>query len=271
MGGRGLIGLQGAALAALIVCGAGCAGEATVTTRAPTSAFNTSPLAVDFDPILVDPVVPAEDVHDAADAFVAASGEELLRYVRELTGPEGASDASRLLGPVPKGSAALSRLWFSRTKKVAFVLRTVGQAKAFVVNRGEGDALVPPIAWMSAALTVEGVRPNEVNAWYREMARRVATNGRATGIALAPNSNAIAIIVAVQPVPGDDADVQLVARTRFMHAGTFSAGMWGPALRGVTNVGTRKLNGHAGVSVRDILRGQGILPPPDVEIPGTLL
>ena len=118
-------------------------------------------------------------------------------------------------------------------------------------------------------MNVEGLNPDELKTWYRELGRRLATAGRATSIVLFPNENAMAVIVAVVSAPGNDADVQLVAMTRFMRAGSYAADAWGPKLNGASRVTIKKMNGHAGVSVRDFLRAGGGSAPAPAAAPAT--
>jgi hypothetical protein len=235
----------------------------------PPTPQHTSPLSPNFEPVLVDPTVPPEEIHDDADTFVTADGEAMVKFVAGRVGQENLGEQNRTLLRTrgPRGSTALSRLWFTKVKKTAFVLRSEREARALVVDRAPNDNLVPPLPWMSLVLYVEGPSPTELGDWYRELARRVATAGRATGIVLFANGNAMAVGLEVQPVPGDDADIQIVARTRFMRAGSFTPDAWGPQIGGAGKVGTNKMNGHAGVSVRDILAGGRTAPTPPAGAP----
>jgi hypothetical protein len=207
-------------------------------------------------------------VPDTVTFYVTTDGDALVGYIEQQVGRENLRDADRtmLRTRVPSGRTALSKLWFAHANKVVFVLRSPNEARAVVLPRSEAGHLVPPVSWMSLVLNVAGPPSDELGRWYREMARRIATAGRATGIVQFPNGNAMAVIVGVQPVPGDDADAQLVSVTRFMRAGSFAADAWGPAVSGAKDVTTKKMNGHDGVSIRDLLRSGGTSAPPPTAV-----
>jgi hypothetical protein len=254
-----------ATLASVALGGAGCAPE--VTGPAQTA------LSANFEPTLVIPTVPPEAIHDYADALVTTDGEALVQFVERRVGQDNVDAENRefLRTPGATGTTTLKRIRFANAEKIAFVLRRGPEARALVVDRTEGDNLVVPIPWVALVLNVTGTNPDDLKTWQEEIARRVATAGRATGIVLFPNGNAMAVIVGVESVPGDDADTQLVALARFMKAGSYSPDTWGPKLNGGNDsvVSTRKMNGHAGVSARDILRTGG--SPATPPTPGSTL
>jgi hypothetical protein len=262
-----------AAFALLALWAAACDPQAAAPPQAPTQASLQDPssLSAGFEPALVDPTVPAEDIHDDADILVTTDPEALIQFVDRGVGQDRVDEENRSLlrAPVPDGREVFTRFWFTSSPSVAFVLRTARDARALIMRRTERYTPVPWISWIADVLNVAGPNPDELKPWYQEIGRRLATADRATAIVLFPNGNAMAVIVGVVSAPGNDADVQLVALTRFMRAGSYAAGAWGPALSGATHVTTRKMNGHAGVSVRDFLRAGGPSAPPPAVAPVT--
>ena len=206
---------------------------------------------------------------DAPASYVTRDNDGLVAFIERQVGPENLYAANRamLLTPMRKGQATLTKISFARGNKVAFVLRRPNESRAVVVSRSEAGHLVAPVSWMSLVVDVRGPSSDDLGTWYREMARRVATAGHATGIVQFANGNAVAVMVAVLRVPGDDADAQLAAVTRFMRAGSFSAEAWGPAVGGAARVSTKKMNGHDGVSICDVLRSGGVSSPASSAVP----
>ncbi len=255
----------------MALCAAGCDPQGTAPPQTPSQVSLPDPasLSANFEPALVDPAVPAEDIHDDADVFVTTDVDALINFVEQ--GQESVDEGNRSLlrAPVPNGIEAFTKFWFEKTRRVAFILRNARDARALVITRTGTDNLVPWISWISTVLQVEGSNPDELKTWYRELGRRLATAGRATAIVLFPNGNAMPVIVGVVSAPGNEADVQLVALTRFMPAGSYAADAWGPKLNGATHVTTRKMAGHAGVSVRDFLRAGGGSAPAPAPAPAT--
>lgn len=243
------------------------------TSPSTPSAPQPTPLSANFEPVLVRPTIAAEDVPDAPASYDAVDGDALVGFLDQQIGAKTLHDADRtmLRTPLPSGRAALSKLWFARVNRVVFVLRQHNKARAVLVPRSEDGNLVPPISWLSLVLNVTGPSSDELKAWYREMGRRIGTAGRATGIVQFTNGNAMAVIVAIEAVPGDDADAQLVAMARFMRAGSFVVDAWGPAVGGATDVGTNKMNGHDGISIRDVLRSGGTPASPSPAAPATTI
>jgi hypothetical protein len=70
----------------------------------------------------------------------------------------------------------------------------------------------------------------------------------------------------MQATLGDDSDVQLVARARRLEAGE-AARDWGPKIS-AAKVTTRKMNGHDGISIKDVLfrLGQRQPAPPSLGV-----
>jgi hypothetical protein len=210
-----------------------------------------------FDPALVQPTVAAEDVRDGPDTFSSADSNELIGFLEQQLGADNVPDATRdmLREPVPSGRTAFTRIVPSKATRVAFVFRKTSETHALVISRTEAGNPIPPLSWVARVLSPAGAAQDDVSGWYRELSRRVATAGRATGLVQYDNGNALAVELTLEPVPDDPADIQLVARTHFLRAGSFSADAWGPVLKGATKTGTTKMNGHDGISVRDVLGG----------------
>jgi hypothetical protein len=260
--------LPSLAVALLLPLASAC--EPPSPTRAPIET--AGPVAQLFEPILVTPSVGADGIRDDEDAIRTSSDALLLQFAERRVERERRSRLSEenramLLKPPPPGMSLFVRLWQSTGHIVIFSLRTPTEVRAAAVSRTDDDRLVPSIAWMSLALDVTGPSQEEKAAWYREIARRVATEGKATAIVFHPDGSATALVVAMQATLGDDSDVQLVARARRLEAAE-AARDWGPKLS-AAKVTTRKMNGHDGISIKDVLwrLGQPALPPPGVAAP----
>jgi hypothetical protein len=222
-----------------------------------------------FEPILVSPSVDADDVYDDDTTIDASSNDELIQFVRRRVERErgrlSQESEAKLMHPPEPGRGYFVRLWLDRGHSVVFALRTPQFLRAVVVPRTNDDRLIPSVAWLSRVLSVEGPGKDEKRAWYREILRRVATNGKATAIVLDPSGGATAVIVAIQPTLGDDSDVQLVARARPLDP-SYAGQDWGPKI-GATKVTIGKMNGHEGVSVEDILATLGRPTAPAAPLP----
>jgi hypothetical protein len=244
------------------VSATGCAAQPPPAAPIGTVGPTTAQL---FDPVLVKPDVDGEDVYDDDATIETSNDDELVQFVRRRLERERGrlSEESRttLLHPAEPGRSYFVRLWLERGHSVVFALRTSREVRAIVVPRTNDDRLIPSVAWMSIVLPVEGPDKKEKAAWYREILRRVATKGSATAIVLDPSGGATAVIVAMQPIPGDQSDVQLVARVRPLESGD-AAQDWGPKIA-ATKVAIAKMNGHEGVSIKDVLArvGQPSAPP----------
>ncbi|HEY2516079.1 MAG TPA: hypothetical protein VGI39_34645 [Polyangiaceae bacterium] len=235
--------------------------EPATPPRAPIET--AGPLRQDFDPISISPSIGLDEIHDDDPTIQTSNDDELLHFVeRRLEsdvvrgGRLSAHNRELLLTPPEPGRTVFTRFWHGRGHNVVFSLRTPRDVRAIVVPRTISDRLVPSVAWMSLVFDVEGPSAADKAAWYREIARRVASGGRATGLVRFSNGNAIAVIVALEPTPADDSDVQLVALSRPLQAGTYAGQDWGPQIVG-EGLSVKKMNGHEGVSIKDILRQMG--------------
>ena len=256
------VNVMGASSSWFLVCSLLVALFATGCAAQPPPAApigTVGPTAQLFGPVLVKPAVDAEDVYDDDATIETSNDDELLQFVgRRLERERGRlTEESRttLLHPAEPGRSYFVRLWLERGHSVVFALRTLHEVRAIVVPRTNDDRLIPSVAWMSLVLPVEGPGKEEKAAWYREILRRVATKGSATAIVLDPSGGATAVIAAIQPILGDDKDVQLVARVRRLESG-YAAQDWGPKI-GATKVAIGKMNGHEGVSIKDVLARLG--------------
>jgi hypothetical protein len=54
-----------------------------------------------------------------------------------------------------------------------------------------------------------------------------------------------------------------------MPAGSFAVDAWGPAINGASKITTNKMNGHAGISIRDVLQNALTPAPPPRDTPAT--
>ena len=210
----------------------------------------------DIEPEDVKPSLAAEDVPDDAPTFQSQSDDLLVGFVERRVGREHLDDANRseLRARAAPGTTTFTKLWLSHGHNVVFVLHTPTDVRATVIARTTDGGLVPSVAWVGLALKIDGAAPVDIASWYRELARRVATTGSATGIVLFTKGNATGVRLSIETTPGDEADVQLVARVRFLKDGTFNADAWGPKIQGVERLHTTVMNQHAGVSIKDLLR-----------------
>ncbi|MGH7330073.1 MAG: hypothetical protein ACREJX_17140, partial [Polyangiaceae bacterium] len=102
-----------------------------------------------------------------------------------------------------------------------------------------------------------------VHNWYIAMSQRVATAGKASGIALFPNGNAMGIEIELDhPESGFDT---VAPRLKFLRAGEYNADEWGLRIAGEA-VSIGKMNGHDGISIEDLLREQ-LTPIPRAKSP----
>ncbi|MFO0734320.1 MAG: hypothetical protein U0270_00500 [Labilithrix sp.] len=207
---------------------------------------------LEFEPVLVDPAVGGEAVEDELTTVVTPSDDELVTFVERVTSPEKIAPDSPLRGRRPTDGVEATRIEMRRGTFACFARRTPRDARAAVIRSSSQGQLIPPLRWMAEVVRLPGATDDEARAWYKEMSRRIATTGRATGIARFDNGNAIAILIELRGVaPGD---TELVAKTQFFEANAYSAEAWGPIVRGARSVETRKMNKHRGVSVFDLLR-----------------
>jgi len=218
-----------------------------------------------FDPVLVTPTIPLASIRDETEALVTRDSDELVRFVEKGAGQGVLNDEQRsILRPLrQRREASFSRILFRESKRVLFVMRTAEDGRALFLDTTDDDVLVPTVTLISRVLGVQGGNESERRVWYRELARRVGTARRATGIVVFPNGNAIAVLVGEESVPGNAGDVQIVAVTHFFKAGTYKPDAWGPELHAGGGVRTDKANGHDGVSILDTLKaGRGVPSPP---------
>src|ERR1019366_8190897 len=90
---------------------------------------------------------------------------------------------------------------------------------------------------------------------------RLGTSGRASGIALFDNGNAMGLVLA--ELSSSDGDVAIFAQTKFFKAGAFDENAWGPSVHaGSTGVSTKDASGHAGLNAHDFLKKALEAPAP---------
>ncbi len=216
-----------------------------------------APVAKDFEPAPVTPTIAADAIPEEAEVFVSTSDDAVIRWVEEHAGAALARGSREALAhhPGEPGRYWLSRVGRGGDTKVVFVLRRVSDTRAVIFATSD-DLLVPSVSWVGLALNVRSANGDELKAWQREMARRIATKRRATGIVVFPNGNAQAVILDEQPDERAAGDIQLVARRRFMKAGTFDPNVWGPriAVDNEARVVTSKAGTHDGISVSDMMK-----------------
>lgn len=218
---------------------------------APLAAAAPAPAsAKGLQPVLVEPAIPAEAVATEIATTVTTSQDELISFVERTIG-EGT------LPPVATTSLAERGAWTTRLSLhegtwTCLARRTQADERAAVMRSSKNGFLVVPIAWMAKVVSITGAKDDDARAWYQAMSQRIATAGRATGLARFANGNAEAILLELRPL--DDTDIALVVKTQFMKAGEFTADAWGPVITGAERVRTSRMNGHSGVSIVDLLR-----------------
>lgn len=227
----------------------GCAKPPT--TKAPdiTTPVLVKPVrALDFDPLLVEPA--REAVDDELTTIVTTSDDELIAFVERRTSPETLAADSPLRERRPTNGVQSTRIEMHDV--ACFARRTARDARGAIVRTSSHGFLIPPTTWMAEVVRLPGTTEDDARAWYKAMSQRLATSGRATGIAQFENGNAIAILLELRRVaPGD---TELVAKTQFFKAGDYTVDAWGPVVRNARSVDTRAMNNHKGVSVFDLLR-----------------
>jgi hypothetical protein len=149
---------------------------------------------------------------------------------------------------------------------VESIVTTGAGAAACVVDRSAAGHVVPPVEWLAAVVEAVGADRVATAAWYRELAARLATGGRASGIVLFTNGNGEEVVLDMRVTRG--ADVELIARTTFFKAGRVSVDGWGPKLEGATEVKTTRMESHDGITIQDLL-GQRVKALPSSEAPAS--
>lgn len=185
--------------------------------------------------------------------------DELVSFIDQSAGPDFLPpDVRRELtsGRGPKGDNAIETI-VQRGEQRCFIRLTPRDGRAAVVPRSSRGFLMPSAAWMSAAVELVGGSTDGVQAFYGALGRRLGEAGRASGLARFDNGNAMVIDVELHDL--EEGDVELIARSTFKRAGDYDPKAWEVTLDGATQVKTRSMNKHRGVSVFDMLR---LLPPP---------
>jgi hypothetical protein len=100
-----------AALASTAVGALGCA-ELTPPSASP------APVPGSFEPALVEPTVPAEDVRDHADTLVTRDRDALVQFIELQVVPGQLSEENRALlkAPVERGKARRLKISFARRR-----------------------------------------------------------------------------------------------------------------------------------------------------------
>ena len=226
--------------------------DANTTPASPEPTIGSTPAP--FEPVLGEPVVDGAAVDADIDSITTTSSDELVQFVEHHIPAERArSDSAVLREPIAPTRASFTVIKFVPEKKVAFIRRKTGESNAFFVTKSARGYVIPPIAWLRMVVDLRAVPPADSDAWYRALSQRIASSGRASGIALFANGNAMAVVIDLRTA-GENGDLQLAAQTKFFKAGQFSADGWGPKISGADGVTSRKMNGHEGISAEDILR-----------------
>lgn len=202
-----------------------------------------------------------EEVPDEVATVVTTSGDELVTFLERATSPEplpvGAREGLRGVGPAA-GRVAETQIAMKRWR--CFARRTARDARAAALRVSNEGFLVVPLTWIEAVLQLHGVKAEDARPWYAAMSRRLATTGRARGLARYGNGNASAIDLELRAVGKTDAE--LVAVARFMKAGEYDPRAYPSIIDGVDGVTTKTMNDHDGVSVLDLLRALPAIASP---------
>lgn len=204
-----------------------------------------------IEPALVEPRVPVEDVGDRLGAVQTANADRIAAYLEEVARP-GQLRAADRAEIVQAGDRHCWSLPFADAHKIAFVQRRGAHWWAAAMPMGPDGRPVPSLTWMGAAINVNRAAPDDLATWYREMSRRVATSGRASGILLDDDLGATGIVIELRMEP-DQGDAELVTHALVMRPAEFDAQRWGPALPHTWGGYAMTINGRAGVSICDLL------------------
>jgi hypothetical protein len=207
----------------------------------------------DLSPVLVSPTVAETDVADSIDIFASPDSASLIKEIDRRIAPAKVHDGfmEALTRNISNDTNSFSAAPFDDVSKGAFVLRSGGKNAALVIRKKD-SLLVPPVEWMRAVLWFKDVDAATARSFYVQMSVRLATSGRASGIALFGNGNALAIVMEEQR--GEDNDIAIAARTQFMKAGTFDAKAWGPTVQTSQGVSNKDGVGHKGLNAKDFLK-----------------
>ncbi len=205
-------------------------------------------------PMLVQPTVSADRVPDAFDFFFATDAAHFVAAANERMKPAELTAQLRdtLTPPLAPGYRVLARTDRTAGSKVFFGQKIVRGLVGVVMPRTTDDRLIVPVEWLHDVVTIGLADETAAHDWYVAMSQRLATAGKASGIALFPNGNAMGINIDLIHGEGDD---ELVARVKFLRAGEYKADEWGPRIEG-ESVANSKMNGHDGIRMEDLLRQQ---------------
>jgi hypothetical protein len=206
-----------------------------------------------LQPVLVAPTVAAEDVLDDS-VFVSNNGDELVVFVEKLIAPRSLPDNAResIRVPAAHGTASDTRTDLSNNY-VVFSKRRETDCRVMVMKKSADGKVIPAVSWLAKAIDFPGASKEARVTWYREMGRRLATAGRASGIATFDNGNGMGIVLEMKPLP-DSGDVEVWAQTRFFKKGEYQPAAWGPVLAGASQVTTNRVDKHQGVTAFDLLK-----------------
>jgi hypothetical protein len=203
-------------------------------------------------PILVQPTVSAASVPDAFEFFFASDPASFVAMANERLSPAHleAGTMAPFTPPVEPGYRVLVRAHPKTTAKVFFGLKIRRGFVGVVMPRSSEDHVIAPVAWLHDIVTIGLADETAAHNWYVAMSQRLATAGKASGVAVFSNGNAMGINIDLVHDAGDD---ELVARLKFMRAGEYKVEEWGPRIDG-ESVANSKMNGHDGITMEDLLR-----------------
>ena len=237
-----------------------CRGFVTVLTA---SIFLTACEATlpPLGPIDAKPGVQASAVRDDLDIFANTNADAFLDDARKRLDPErmGTQAHHDLMQTMAPGELSFTRVRTLHQTRLFFAAHSVQGYSGIVLDRSPDNHPVAPVDWIRAAVSFEGASPTAIRAWCVAMSERLAGDADASGIAVFSNGNAMGIDLDIR---GDDdnGDYVLMVRTKFFKAGEYDAKAWGPRIDGATTASVRKMNGHEGVSIRDLIDWKLIVP-----------
>ena len=210
------------------------------------------------EPALVVPTVPPTAVTEDLDEFGATDGDAFVRMVSAHIGtelPKEVSEEIRKPGPTETDRVRDDTVKLNGVSpaKIVYVKRHANDYRGATITFSDAGFAIPPTAWIQAVIEPLGADPAALTSWYRDMAQRLATAGRASGLILSPNGDALAVVLSVTEVPTEQ-DLVLSAHTQLFRAGSFDGNAWGPSVAAPGPTLGVEERGHGGVTVGDMLR-----------------
>ncbi len=207
-------------------------------------------------PISVQPTVTADRVPETFDYFFGTDPESFIAAANERLSPTKlpAPAHAAIHTQAERGYRMLLRFQGWSVGRDLFAEKIRGGLVGVIVPRSSEGHLIVPVEWMRRVISIGFADPLAMHDWYVAMIERVATVGKASGIAVLHNGDAMGIEIDLTRVQ-QTSDCELVVHRKALHAGEYRVEEWGPRIDGeAVSLGT--MNGHDGISMEDLLREQ---------------